>query len=103
LLHPDKLDGHTLFGLAPLHDGGCSYLSCGHIEQQLDESSGRGRFRSKDVQPTQSDIIDSRDNSLMGSLPSQDRPFRTGETRVPTKLVLGRHEDTPRTILSSSA
>jgi hypothetical protein len=27
-----------------------------------------------------------------------NRPFRTGETRVVTKLVFGRHEDTQRTV-----
>jgi hypothetical protein len=92
LLHRDKPHAHALFGLAPLHDGGRSYLSGWHIKQQLDESSRRRRFSSENVQPALPDIIHSRDNSLVGSLPGQNRPFRTRETRVATKFVRGRHE-----------
>jgi hypothetical protein len=94
LFHRDKLHAHTLFGIAPLHDAGRSYLSYWHIKQQLDESSGRRRFRSQNVQATPPDIVHSRDNSLVGRLPGQNRPFRTSETRVTTKLVFGRHGDT---------
>ena len=94
LLHRDKLHAHAFFGLAPLHDGGRSYFSCRYIQQQLDESPGRRGLRSENVQPTQPEIVHSRDNSLVGSLPGQNRPFRTCETRVATKLTRGRHGDT---------
>jgi hypothetical protein len=57
LLHPDKPHAHAFFGLAPLHDGARPYLPCWSINQQLDESSGRRRIRSANVQPTQPEIV----------------------------------------------
>ena len=48
-------------------------------------------------------IVHSRDNSLVGSLPDQNRLLWTGQTRVATKLVRCRHKDTQRTILFFNA
>jgi len=90
-LHRDKLHAHAFFRRSPLHFGPRSYFSCRYINQQLDESSGRRRFKSANVQPTQPKIDNSRDHSLVACLPSQDRPFRTGKTRIATKVVRGRH------------
>jgi hypothetical protein len=96
LLHRHKLHTHSLFGLTPLHDSTRAYLTCGNVKQQLDESSGRRRFRSENVQPALPDIVHSRDNSRVGSLLGQNRPFRTGETRVATKLGReDRHSQPP--------
>jgi hypothetical protein len=94
LFHRDKLHAHTFVGLAPLHDGGRSYLACWRIKQQFDDSSRSRRFRSENIQTTPPDIVHSRDNSPVGSLPGQNHPLRTSETRVTTKLVFGRHGDT---------
>jgi hypothetical protein len=39
----------------------------------------------------QREIVHIRDNSLVGSLPGQNRPFRRGKTRIAAKVVRGRH------------
>jgi hypothetical protein len=49
MLHSYKLHPHALFGFAPLYERPRPYLPCRHIEQQLDESSGRRRFKRTNI------------------------------------------------------
>ena len=104
MVHRHKSHSHASVGFARLYHSACPYLTRWHIEQQLDESSGRRWLRSADVHPTQRQIVQRRDKSCVGSLPGQNRPFWTGKTKIATKVVRGRHVETPkRTILSSSS
>jgi|SRR5271155_1875681 len=91
LLHRHKLHTHSFFGLTPLHDSTRPHLPCGNIKQQLDESAGRRRLTSADVQPTQSKIDHTRDFSFVGGLPGENLPFRRGKARIATMVVHGRH------------
>ena len=75
-LHGDKPDGHALVGSGAVHYGAGASLAFGSVEEQLDITTWRERFRNTDEHAAQGKIIDARDKPAACRGPGEERALR---------------------------
>ena len=75
-LHGDKPDGHALVGSGAVHYGAGASLAFGSVEEQLNMTTWRERFRNSDEHAAQGKIIGARDKPEACRGPGEERALR---------------------------
>ncbi len=78
-----------------MHHGAGANFSFGSVEEQLDVTAWRERFRNADEHATQSKILDTRDEPAACRGPCEERALRRSHAGVAAKIVLLRHSRIP--------